>query len=148
VLVGVSRDDTAADCDKIAQRILNLRLWPNEEGSQWKKSVMDIDGQVLCVSQFTLLANVKKGAKPDFHAAAKGEEARRLYRTVLEKVAAGLASGLVGDGEFGAMMDVALVNDGPVTIEIDTRNWNASASASGRGTPVPNGNIRQNISMH
>lgn len=75
------------------------------------------------VSQFTLLANVKKGAKPDFHAAAKGDHARELYSLVLEKVAGGLANGKedVGDGVFGAMMDVALVNDGPVTIELDTQ---------------------------
>lgn len=74
------------------------------------------------VSQFTLLANVKKGAKPDFHGAAKGEEAKSLYNLVLEKVAAGLPNGKedIGDGVFGAMMDVALVNDGPVTIELDT----------------------------
>lgn len=76
----------------------------------------------IWVSQFTLLANVKKGAKPDFHAAAKGDAARTLYNLVLDKVANGMVNGKndVGDGVFGAMMDVALVNDGPVTIELDT----------------------------
>lgn len=66
---------------------------------------------------------MKKGAKPDFHGAAKGDEARNLYNLVLEKVASGMPNGKedIGDGVFGAMMDVALVNDGPVTIELDTR---------------------------
>lgn len=124
VLVGVGRDDTEADCDKIASKILRLRLWPSEDGSaQWKRNVSDIGGKVLCVSQFTLLANVKKGAKPDFHGAAKGEDARELYSRVLDKVAAGLPNGRddIADGVFGAMMDVALINDGPVTIELDTQ---------------------------
>ncbi|ANB10990.1 Dtd1p [Sugiyamaella lignohabitans] len=75
------------------------------------------------VSQFTLLAKTKKGAKPDFHAAAKGDHARTLYNKVLEEVAKGLPGGQsrVGDGVFGAMMDVALVNDGPVTIQLDSK---------------------------
>lgn len=123
MLVGVGNGDTADDCDKIASKILRLKLWPTEDGSsQWKRNVTDIGGQVLCVSQFTLLANTKKGAKPDFHGAAKGDEARSLYNQVLEKVAAGMPKGRedVGDGVFGAMMDVALVNDGPVTIQVDT----------------------------
>jgi D-tyrosyl-tRNA(Tyr) deacylase len=74
------------------------------------------------VSQFTLFANTKKGAKPDFHAAAKGEAAKSLYDTVLGKVAKGMPNGKedIADGVFGAMMDVSLINDGPVTITLDT----------------------------
>jgi D-tyrosyl-tRNA(Tyr) deacylase len=121
VLVGVGIDDTEVDVDRVAQRILKLRLWPNSENQQWKQNVVDLNGEVICVSQFTLFGNIKKGAKPDFHNAAKGPRAQELYNQVLEKVKEGLPCGEVGDGVFGAMMDVALVNDGPVTIEYDTK---------------------------
>lgn len=134
VLVGVSKDDTVDDVDKIVNKILRVKLWEDPTtGSPWKSNVAELktasadgtmkNGQVLCVSQFTLLATVKKGAKPDFHKAAKGDVARELYAQVLAGVAKGLPGGGndVKDGEFGAMMDVALVNDGPVTIQLDTR---------------------------
>ncbi|KAJ4022513.1 D-tyrosyl-tRNA(Tyr) deacylase [Fusarium irregulare] len=85
---------------------------------QWKKSVSDIEGEVLCVSQFTLLASTKKGAKPDFHGAANPEEARRLYHYFVQKVKAGYKEERVKDGQFQAWMEVALVNDGPVTLEL------------------------------
>ncbi|RSL47239.1 D-tyrosyl-tRNA(Tyr) deacylase [Fusarium floridanum] len=75
-------------------------------------------GEVLCVSQFTLLASTKKGAKPDFHGAANPEEARRLYHYFVQKVRAGYQEERVKDGQFQAMMEVALVNDGPVTLEL------------------------------
>lgn len=80
------------------------------------------------VSQFTLFANIKKGAKPDFHRAAKGPDAKGLYEKVLDKIGSGLPNGResVHDGVFGAMMDVSLVNDGPVTIELDTKKGKVS----------------------
>lgn len=81
---------------------------------QWKKNVQDIGGEVLCVSQFTLLASTKKGNKPDFHGALGGDEAKRLYHYFLEKVQQGYAADKVKNGVFQAMMEVALVNDGPV----------------------------------
>lgn len=84
--------------------------------------MVDIQGGVICVSQFTLFAKVKKGTKPDFHGAQKGDTAVDLYQRVRELVAKGLPGGEVGDGVFGAMMDVGLVNDGPVTINYDTRS--------------------------
>ncbi|ODQ68265.1 hypothetical protein NADFUDRAFT_48915 [Nadsonia fulvescens var. elongata DSM 6958] len=121
VLVGVSGDDTELDIEKVANKILKLRLWASEDDTQpWKRNVNDINGEVLMVSQFTLFANVKKGTKPDFHAAAKGEGAKVIYDKVLDKVAQGMTKP-VQDGVFGAMMDVALVNDGPVTIQFDTK---------------------------
>lgn len=140
VLVGVSRDDTPEDAEKIANRILRLKLWEDAETqAPWKTNVTELrvaeaeaavsptgarGGQVLCVSQFTLYAIVKKGAKPDFHRAAKGDVARELYAKVMDLVAQGMPNGKddVKDGVFGAMMDVALVNDGPVTIEVDSRS--------------------------
>lgn len=76
--------------------------------------MQDIDGEVLCVSQFTLLASTKKGNKPDFHGAAGGEEAKRLYQHFFERVQQGYAAAKVKNGVFQAMMEVALVNDGPV----------------------------------
>ena len=75
---------------------------------------MDIEGEVLCVSQFTLLASTKKGSKPDFHGAAGGDQAKNLYQYFVGKVKAAYHSDRVKDGVFQAMMDVALVNDGPV----------------------------------
>lgn len=123
VLVGVSPEDTEEDCKKVAKKITSLRLWPDEENSgQWKRNVRDIGGKVLCVSQFTLYAKVNKGNKPDFHGAAKGEHAVQLYDRVKELVAAEMPNkeADVADGQFGAMMDVELVNDGPVTIQFDT----------------------------
>lgn len=125
MLVGVGQDDKEEDCAKLAQKILTLRLWPEsdeENARQWKSSVVDIQGEVICVSQFTLFAKVKKGTKPDFHGAQKGETASDLYQRVRELVAKGLPGGEVGDGVFGAMMDVSLVNDGPVTINYDTKS--------------------------
>lgn len=82
--------------------------------SQWKKNVQDIGGEVLCVSQFTLLASTKKGNKPSFHQALAPDEARRLYQHFVNKVQEGYVADRVKDGVFQAMMEVALVNDGPV----------------------------------
>ncbi|KAI1751308.1 D-Tyr tRNAtyr deacylase-like domain-containing protein [Xylaria castorea] len=90
----------------------------NSLAAKWKKNVQEIGGEVLCVSQFTLLASTKKGNKPDFHGAAGGEEAKRLYEYFFEKVQQGYATDRVQNGVFQAMMEVALVNDGPVTLEI------------------------------
>ncbi|KAH8723373.1 D-Tyr tRNAtyr deacylase-like domain-containing protein [Phaeosphaeriaceae sp. PMI808] len=87
---------------------------------QWKCNVQDIGGEVLCVSQFTLLASVKKGNKPNFHQSASGDKAKNLYQAFYKKVGELYEPEKVKDGLFAAMMDVALVNDGPVTIQIDT----------------------------
>ena len=90
-------------------------------GKPWSKSVMDNqEWQILCVSQFTLYGNIKKGTKPDFHRAAKGETAKNLYNEFLGLLKTAIGEDRVKDGEFGAMMDVLLVNDGPVTIVYDT----------------------------
>ena len=92
-----------------------MKLWPGDSGANWKRSVLDIDGEILCVSQFTLYASTKKGNKPDFHGAAGPEMARELYEYFVERVRVGYRRERVGDGVFGAMMQVALVNDGPVS---------------------------------
>ncbi|CAF9917528.1 MAG: peptidyl-prolyl cis-trans isomerase cpr6 [Heterodermia speciosa] len=95
-------------------------MWPDDNGGPWKHSVQDIGGEVLCVSQFTLLASTKKGNKPDFHAAAGGEKARELYDRFVAKVQELYGQERVKNGVFQAMMQVGLVNDGPVTLEIQT----------------------------
>ncbi|KAG5355898.1 D-tyrosyl-tRNA(Tyr) deacylase [Yarrowia sp. B02] len=79
VLIGVGHEDTSEDVEKVANKIIKTKLWPSVDGTQqWKQSVLDVGGDVLCVSQFTLFAKVKKGQKPDFHNAAKGPQAKEL----------------------------------------------------------------------
>lgn len=132
LLVGITQDDTKEDVAKIANKILKLRLFEDTEqaagtntewvGKPWMKSVVDIKGEILSVSQFTLYANIKKGSKPDFHKAQKGPVAIELYNDLLAELRKGMgADEAVKDGQFGAMMDVCIVNDGPVTIVYDTK---------------------------
>ncbi|KAK9472066.1 D-Tyr tRNAtyr deacylase-like domain-containing protein [Dipodascopsis tothii] len=127
VLIGVCVDDTETDVDFIVNKVLKLRLFQAEaagaeaEAPHWKRNVAEVKGEVLCVSQFTLLAKTSKGTKPDFHYAAKGDHARSLYDLAVERIGSGLGRDRVQTGVFGAMMQVALVNDGPVTIEISSK---------------------------
>lgn len=120
LLVGISTEDTEQEVEKLSSKILKLRLFEDESGTMWKKPITEINGQILSVSQFTLMARTKKGSKPDFHLAAKGADAKVLYESFLSKLKANIGDENVKDGVFGAMMDVALVNDGPVTITIDS----------------------------
>ena len=117
-LVGVSIDDTEADADTLAQKIAGLRVF-DDAGGDMNLALADAGGGVLVVSQFTLLGDVRKGRRPSFITAARGEHAEQLY----ERVAARLrGTGLyVATGVFGADMAVELVNDGPVTILLDTK---------------------------
>lgn len=118
VLVGVGVDDEERDAGIAAEKIANLRIFPDEAGLM-NRSVLDAGGSVLLVSQFTLHGDVRKGRRPSFITAAREDVAKPLY----ERVGALLEQqGLkVGYGIFGAHMDVELVNDGPVTILIDTK---------------------------
>ncbi|OAA33274.1 deacylase [Moelleriella libera RCEF 2490] len=118
VFAAVAPGDSEKEAEQVANKVIKMKLWDDEAGSKWKRSVMDIDGEVLCVSQFTLLARTKKGTKPDFHGAASPEDAGRLYHHFVSKVKEGYAAERVQDGRFQAMMEVALVNDGPVTLEV------------------------------
>jgi D-tyrosyl-tRNA(Tyr) deacylase len=117
-LVGVGTDDGESDADALAQKIAGLRVFDDANGAM-NLALADVGGAVLVVSQFTLLGDVRKGRRPSFIAAARGEHAEALY----ERVAAQLrAAGMtVATGSFGADMAVELVNDGPVTILIDTK---------------------------
>jgi len=118
VLVGVSSGDVERDADYLAEKILNLRVFPDEAG-QMNRSVLDVSGGLLVVSQFTLLGDVRKGRRPSYSDAAPPEEANRLYEHLVSRLR---PSGLkVATGVFRALMDVALVNQGPVTLLLDSR---------------------------
>jgi len=120
VLVGIEAADTAADGDWLAQKLAKLRIFPDEAG-QMNKSVADIGGGILLISQFTLHASTAKGTRPSFNAAARPEQARPLYEQFIAQLSTALGRP-VATGEFGAMMQVALVNEGPVTIIIDSKS--------------------------
>ena len=112
VLLGVGRGDSAAEADRIASKLLALRVFEDDAGKM-NLSVADVRGQVLCVSQFTLYGDTRRGNRPSFVDAAPPEEAEPLY----ERVRAALGA---DGGVFGARMAVALVNDGPVTLLVET----------------------------
>ncbi|EDQ86008.1 uncharacterized protein MONBRDRAFT_33958 [Monosiga brevicollis MX1] len=114
------RQDTEEDVDYMVKKLVNIRLFEDEEGKMWRKSIKDLDLELLCVSQFTLYAKMKSN-KPDFHMAAPGEFSRQIYEQVLGKLRqAHPRPAAIQEGQFGAMMAVDLVNDGPVTIELDS----------------------------
>ncbi len=117
VLLGVAKEDTEAAADYLAQKILGLRIFEDSD-EKMNLSVIDAQGQMLVVSQFTLYGDVRKGKRPSFDAAAGPDQAKRLYEYFVQQVR---ASGLRCEtGQFQAMMDVELVNDGPVTILVDS----------------------------
>jgi D-aminoacyl-tRNA deacylase len=117
LLVGVAKDDGEGEAGWLAEKIVGLRIFNDEEGKM-NLGVRDVGGEILAVSQFTLLADTRKGKRPSFINAALPEEAEPLFDHFCERLrAAGVAS--VKTGRFGAMMDVALVNDGPVTIVLE-----------------------------
>lgn len=120
VFAAVGKDDTIKEAESMAGKVLKVKLWEDDSGVKWKKNVQDIHGEVLCVSQFTLLASTKKGNKPDFHRSAAAEKGKELYDRFVTKIRSEYHEDRVKDGVFQAMMDVGLVNDGPVTIEIET----------------------------
>lgn len=113
VLLGVGRDDDEAAADRLAAKLLALRIF-DDGGGRMNRSVADVGGELLCVSQFTLLGDVRRGNRPSFAAAAAPDQAEPLY----ERVRAALGA---RGGRFGARMAVALVNDGPVTLLVEAR---------------------------
>ncbi|KAI4164171.1 MAG: hypothetical protein LQ342_002135 [Letrouitia transgressa] len=107
VFAAVAPDDTPREVESMAAKVLKMKMWPDELDSTWKRSVQDIKGEVLCVSQFTLLASTKKGSKPDFHGAAGGVQARELYDRFFAKVQELYEPDKVKNGLFQAMMQVS-----------------------------------------
>ena len=117
VLLGVAKGDTAKDADYLANKIVNLRIFEDQD-RKMNRSLLETGGELLAVSQFTLLADCRKGRRPSFIEAAEPEKATDLYETFVNMVRAkGVA---VQTGRFRAMMEVALINDGPVTIIIES----------------------------
>lgn len=119
ILVGIENEDTQDDIDYLVKKTTQLRIFDDENGVM-NLSVQDVDGDIIVVSQFTLQANTKKGNRPSYIRAAKPDFSIPMY----EKFVASIENALgkkVGTGKFGAMMDVELINDGPVTIIIDSK---------------------------
>ena len=118
VLLGVATGDAEADADFLAEKVANLRVFPDDEGKM-NRSVKEAAGAVIAVSQFTLLGDARKGRRPSFIEASEPERANQLYEHFCAKVR---EQGLTcATGKFQAMMDVELVNDGPVTILLDSK---------------------------
>ncbi len=116
VLLGIEENDTEKDLDYIAEKLLGLRVFEDEAGKM-NRSVLDAGGSILLVSQFTLYGDARKGRRPSFTRAARPEKAIPLYEAMIARLRAALP---VETGEFGADMQVSLVNDGPVTILLDS----------------------------
>lgn len=119
ILLGIEEEDDENDIEWLAGKIARLRIF-NDENQVMNLSVQDIDGEALVVSQFTLHASTKKGNRPSYIRAAPPEKAIPLYKKFVKSLQAYLKKP-VGTGEFGAMMEVSLINDGPVTISIDSK---------------------------
>ncbi|MGH9241131.1 MAG: D-aminoacyl-tRNA deacylase [Vicinamibacterales bacterium] len=119
VFVGVGRDDTIDDVQYLAAKICDLRVFESDAGKPMDRSVLDVGGSVLVVSQFTLYGDVRKGRRPSFDGAAPPDDARRLYEEFVRELRATHLP--MATGEFQAMMQVELVNDGPVTLLVDSR---------------------------
>ena len=120
ILIGIGRDDTEEDIKWLVNKIIGLRIFDDEKGVM-NRSIMDIDGEILVVSQFTLMASYKKGNHPSWIHAAPHELSIPLYRRFCNTLSEALGKP-VGTGEFGADMQVELLNDGPVTLCMDTKN--------------------------
>ncbi|MBM6805653.1 D-tyrosyl-tRNA(Tyr) deacylase [Bacteroides caecicola] len=120
ILVGIEEADTREDADWLCKKVLNLRIFDDENGVM-NRSVIDVNGEILVVSQFTLMASTKKGNRPSYIRAAGHQTAVPLYEYFCNELSIGLGKE-VGTGEFGADMKVELLNNGPVTICMDTKN--------------------------
>ncbi len=120
ILVGIEDADTQEDADWLCKKVINLRVFDDENGVM-NKSILEAGGDILVISQFTLHASTKKGNRPSYIRAAKPDIAIPMYEYFCQALSEGLGKP-VGTGEFGADMKVELLNDGPVTICIDTKN--------------------------
>ena len=120
VLLGIEEADGREDIEWLAKKIVNLRIFPDEQ-EVMNKSLLDVGGELLLISQFTLHASTKKGNRPSYIKAARPELALPLYEEAIKILEVELGKS-IGTGTFGADMKVSLVNDGPVTIHIDTKN--------------------------
>ncbi|WP_316817885.1 D-aminoacyl-tRNA deacylase [Pedobacter nyackensis] len=120
VLLGIEDADTKEDLEWLAGKIVNMRVFGDAEGLM-NKALADVDGNILLISQFTLFATTKKGNRPGFTRAARPDKAIPLYESMIKQLSS-LLNKTIQTGVFGADMKISLVNDGPVTIVIDTKN--------------------------
>ena len=120
ILLGIEETDSSADVDWLVRKVIGLRVFDDEQGVM-NRSIMDVGGEILVISQFTLFASYKKGNRPSWLRAARHEISVPLYEEFCQKLSQELDKP-VGTGEFGAYMQVELLNDGPVTICMDTKN--------------------------
>ena len=120
ILLGCVNEDTMEDINWLCRKTVNMRIF-NDENGVMNKSVLDVNGEILVISQFTLMASTKKGNRPSYIKAAKPDIAVPLYENFVKELEKQLGKP-VGTGEFGADMKVRLLNDGPVTIMLDTKN--------------------------
>ncbi len=120
-LVGLHLEDTESDLQYCAKRLLAIKLWENDAGAPWRQHIKQKGYEMLCVSQFTLYGTLSKKNQPDYKLSMKNAEAQVMYNKFLDMLREGYEPSKIFDGKFGEMMDVGLVNDGPVTIVIDSR---------------------------
>lgn len=123
VLIGLTHTDTIEHCEYVANRLLTMKLFDNVSAQPWKCNVQHMEYSILCVSQFTLYAQTNK-SKPDFHRAMSTQSALSLYTQFIELLKSKYSADKIYDGQFGAMMNVNICNDGPVTIMIDSDHIN------------------------
>eukprot|EP00559_Dactyliosolen_fragilissimus_P000442 CAMPEP_0184861248 /NCGR_PEP_ID=MMETSP0580-20130426/5982_1 /TAXON_ID=1118495 /ORGANISM="Dactyliosolen fragilissimus" /LENGTH=143 /DNA_ID=CAMNT_0027358671 /DNA_START=228 /DNA_END=659 /DNA_ORIENTATION=+ len=134
-LVGIHQDDTEEDARHCCKRLLAAKLWPNDNGGQWRQGVKQKNLEVLCVSQFTLYGTLSKKQQPDYKLAMKAVPARALYDTFLQLLCESYQEDKIFNGKFGAMMDVELVNDGPVTLVVESE---VGGGSGGGGSGIVN----------
>ncbi len=120
ILLGIEENDTAKDRDWLCSKISNLRIFDDENGKM-NHSLMDVGGDIMVVSQFTLHASTKKGNRPSWIRAAAPDKAEPMYHSFIQKLTQTTGKEII-TGEFGAYMEISLLNDGPVTLFIDTKN--------------------------
>ncbi|CAG9568052.1 unnamed protein product [Danaus chrysippus] len=119
VLIGISSKDNVKDMEFMVRKLLSIKLFDDDDGKKWKKSIVDKQFELLCVSQFTL-CNTWKGNKPDFHLAMSSEQSKEFYEKFIKMMKDKYNPDKIKDGVFGAYMQVSLQNDGPVTLELES----------------------------
>ncbi len=118
IFLGITHTDTEKDIDYIINKVLNLRIFGDEKNDNFEKSVLDINGELLIISQFTLYADTKKGRRPSFIESAKSDHAKSIYDKFISNIKKEKIN--IGTGIFGSKMKVKIINEGPVTIMIDS----------------------------
>ncbi|MBK7106450.1 MAG: D-tyrosyl-tRNA(Tyr) deacylase [Ignavibacteriae bacterium] len=120
ILLGISEDDSESEVLFVSEKCANLRIF-EDENQKMNLSIKDIDGEVLIISQFTLYGDTRKGNRPSFNKAAKPELAENLYNKFVAEMKKHLSSSKIKEGIFGAMMEVKIINDGPVTVLVESK---------------------------